>query len=47
MGFKHEISEITRYRNAYLLALSASMGSIFYGWDMFVSLFLRVGPDII
>lgn len=29
MGFKEEIADIVRYRNAYLLALSAAMGSIF------------------
>ncbi|KII85074.1 hypothetical protein PLICRDRAFT_178829 [Plicaturopsis crispa FD-325 SS-3] len=34
MGFKEEIADIVRYRNAYLLALSAAMGSIFYGWDI-------------
>ena len=25
---------IRHYRNAYFLALSAAMGSIFYGWDI-------------
>ncbi|KAH0585339.1 hypothetical protein H2248_008580 [Termitomyces sp. 'cryptogamus'] len=28
------LDEILQYRNAYTLALSASMGSIFYGWDV-------------
>ncbi|KAF5391552.1 hypothetical protein D9757_002517 [Collybiopsis confluens] len=34
MTIRHELNEIAHYRNAYLLALSAAMGSIFYGWDM-------------
>jgi len=33
MGCKNALSDISRHRNAYILALSASMGSIFYGWD--------------
>ncbi|KAG1761486.1 general substrate transporter [Suillus occidentalis] len=33
MGFKDALADISRYRNAYTLALSASMGSIFFGWD--------------
>jgi hypothetical protein len=33
MGYKKALSDISRHRNAYLLAFSASMGSIFYGWD--------------
>jgi hypothetical protein len=33
MGFKGVLTEVSRYRNAYTLALSASMGSIFFGWD--------------
>ncbi|KAH7923102.1 general substrate transporter [Leucogyrophana mollusca] len=33
MGFKEEVSKISQYRNAYALAFSAAMGSIFYGWD--------------
>ncbi|KAG2040368.1 general substrate transporter [Suillus americanus] len=33
MGFKDALADVSRYRNAYTLALSASMGSIFYGWD--------------
>ncbi|KAG6900836.1 hypothetical protein C0993_000155 [Termitomyces sp. T159_Od127] len=28
------LQEILKYRNAYALALSASMGSIFFGWDI-------------
>ncbi|KAG5636953.1 hypothetical protein H0H81_006301 [Sphagnurus paluster] len=28
------MDEFLRHRNAYLLALSAAMGSIFYGWDI-------------
>ncbi|KAJ3524466.1 hypothetical protein NM688_g8555 [Phlebia brevispora] len=34
MAFKRHISAIARYRHAYALAASASMGSIFYGWDI-------------
>lgn len=34
MGLQKELAEISRYRNAYGLALSAAMGSIFYGWDI-------------
>ncbi|KAJ3762660.1 general substrate transporter [Lentinula raphanica] len=34
MTFRNELREIVHYRNAYLLALSAAMGSIFYGWDI-------------
>ncbi|KAJ3732498.1 general substrate transporter [Lentinula guzmanii] len=34
MTFRNELREIVRYRNAYLLAFSAAMGSIFYGWDI-------------
>lgn len=33
MGFKDVLADVSRYRNAYTLALSASMGSIFFGWD--------------
>ncbi|KAG2337443.1 general substrate transporter [Suillus weaverae] len=33
MGFKDALTDISRYRNAYIIALSASMGSIFFGWD--------------
>ncbi|KAH0833343.1 hypothetical protein J3R83DRAFT_12412 [Lanmaoa asiatica] len=34
MGYKVELDNLSRNRNAYALALSASMGSIFFGWDM-------------
>ncbi|KAJ3922930.1 general substrate transporter [Lentinula edodes] len=34
MTFRSEVREFVHYRNAYLLALSAAMGSIFYGWDI-------------
>jgi hypothetical protein len=35
MGKLHdEWSEFRRYRRAYTLAASASLGSIFYGWDI-------------
>ena len=34
MGRENTLSDILRYRNAYMLALSASMGSMFYGWDI-------------
>ena len=34
MGYKAELDKLSRNRNAYALALSASMGSIFYGWDV-------------
>ena len=27
-------AHIRQYRNAYFLAMSAAMGSIFYGWDI-------------
>lgn len=33
MGFKDALVDFSRHRNAYTLALSASMGSIFFGWD--------------
>ncbi|KAG6369680.1 general substrate transporter [Boletus reticuloceps] len=33
MGYRAELENLSRNRNAYVLALSASMGSIFYGWD--------------
>jgi MFS family permease len=33
MGFKAVLEDASRYRNAYTLALSASMGSILFGWD--------------
>ncbi|KAI9566823.1 general substrate transporter [Boletus coccyginus] len=34
MGYQAELVNLFRNRNAYALALSASMGSIFYGWDV-------------
>lgn len=34
MGYQAELVSLSRNRNAYVLALSASMGSVFYGWDM-------------
>ena len=34
MTFRQRIAEVMRYRHAYALAASASMGSIFYGWDI-------------
>ncbi|KAG1866113.1 hypothetical protein F4604DRAFT_1778795, partial [Suillus subluteus] len=33
MSFKDALTDVLRYRNAYALALSASMGSILFGWD--------------
>ncbi|KAG2132962.1 general substrate transporter [Suillus clintonianus] len=33
MGFKDALEDVSRYRNAYTIALAASMGSIFFGWD--------------
>ncbi|KAI0766716.1 hypothetical protein BC629DRAFT_1716023 [Irpex lacteus] len=34
MGFKQQLEEVARHRHAYMLAASAAMGSIFYGWDI-------------
>ncbi|KAH7913229.1 general substrate transporter [Hygrophoropsis aurantiaca] len=34
MGVKDEFAQLSQYRNAYVLAFSAAMGSIFYGWDV-------------
>lgn len=34
MGFRDTIDHAIAYRHAYTLAFSASMGSIFYGWDI-------------
>jgi hypothetical protein len=34
MGYRTELDNLCQYRNAYALAFSASMGSIFYGWDI-------------
>ncbi|TFK49680.1 general substrate transporter [Heliocybe sulcata] len=33
MGVKQELALAYSYRHAYALAFSASMGSVFYGWD--------------
>ncbi len=38
MAWKDELAVVSQYRNAYVLALSGAMGSIFYGWDMYVVL---------
>ncbi|KAJ7455264.1 general substrate transporter [Mycena galericulata] len=34
MSFKTQLADIARYRNAYFLALSAAMGSVFFGYDI-------------
>ncbi|XP_006459491.1 hypothetical protein AGABI2DRAFT_177416 [Agaricus bisporus var. bisporus H97] len=34
MTLRGQLQELSNYRNAYILALSASMGSVFYGWDI-------------
>ncbi|THU84179.1 general substrate transporter [Dendrothele bispora CBS 962.96] len=34
MTQRSQLQEISHFRNAYILALSAAMGSIFYGWDI-------------
>ncbi|KAJ6507955.1 general substrate transporter [Mycena vitilis] len=34
MTFAEQLHDIHRYRNAYFLALSAAMGSVFYGYDI-------------
>lgn len=34
MGYQAELDNLSRNRNAYVLALSASMGSIFFGWNV-------------
>jgi hypothetical protein len=36
MTFAEQLQEIKHYRNAYFLAVSAAMGSVFYGYDMCV-----------
>lgn len=33
MALRKALDDLVRYRNAYLLAASATMGSMFYGWD--------------
>lgn len=34
MSFKGYFADVVRYRHAYVIAASAAMGSIFYGWDI-------------
>ncbi|KAF7336769.1 putative quinate permease [Mycena venus] len=34
MTFAEQLQEIRHYRNAYFLAVSAAMGSVFYGYDI-------------
>ncbi|EGN99201.1 hypothetical protein SERLA73DRAFT_182081 [Serpula lacrymans var. lacrymans S7.3] len=34
MGYRESIADLVKYRNAYALAFSAALGSIFYGWDI-------------
>ena len=34
MGFKQQLDEVVHHRHAYMIAASAAMGSIFYGWDI-------------
>ncbi|KAG7451324.1 general substrate transporter [Guyanagaster necrorhizus] len=34
MALKDELALVSQYRNAYVLAFSAAMGSVFYGWDI-------------
>ncbi|KAJ7451602.1 general substrate transporter [Mycena latifolia] len=34
MSFKSELEDLSRYRNAYFLALSVAMGSVFFGYDI-------------
>ncbi|KAJ7859131.1 general substrate transporter [Mycena olivaceomarginata] len=34
MTFAEQLQEIKHYRNAYFLAVSAAMGSVFYGYDI-------------
>lgn len=38
MTLKESLQDFSTFRNAYILAGSAAMGSIFYGWDMCVQL---------
>ncbi|KAJ6623978.1 general substrate transporter [Mycena sp. CBHHK59/15] len=37
MSVKSQLEDIAHYRNAYFLALSAAMGSVFFGYDMCVA----------
>jgi hypothetical protein len=32
--FRRELDDLILHRHAYLLAASAALGSIFYGWDI-------------
>ena len=34
MSTQGYFSDVVRYRHAYIIAASAAMGSIFYGWDI-------------
>ncbi|KAI0342634.1 general substrate transporter [Trametopsis cervina] len=34
MGFSQYTDEVVHHRHAYMLAASAAMGSVFYGWDI-------------
>ncbi|KAI0091157.1 general substrate transporter [Irpex rosettiformis] len=34
MGFQQQLDEVVQHRHAYMIAASAAMGSIFYGWDI-------------
>lgn len=36
MTLNTQLADLVRYRNAYFLALSAAMGSVFFGYDMYV-----------
>ena len=34
MGYTDIVASLTKYLNAYILAFSASFGSVTYGWDV-------------
>lgn len=34
MGFKRQLTDLSRYRKAYGLTMSAAMGFVFIGWDV-------------
>lgn len=34
MTYRDFVHHVLTFRHAYVLAMSASMGSIFYGWDI-------------
>lgn len=38
MTLKSGLDDFSRYRNAYLLAVSVALGSLFYGYDVCVSI---------